>query len=258
MVACIVAVGFFAKPSLVLRVPEVVSKMETTSEIPHGALGAVVEEVKEPEIVVATTSGIAAPLSVVEPRPTAYRSAWKEAIATVFWVGEGAGSDNGFIHNAASAWDEEWEKSFGGVDDPACRSGSHPCAFTPRENPFYVALPYNDRDDEGREKPEAVRIPWYPGPSEKSILKNRWIEVRALDVSCFGQWQDTGPFFDTDFAYVFGDAKNPQNAFGEKAGIDLSPAMRDCLNVAGSSVISWRHVDVTLVPEGPWHTMVTR
>ena len=85
---------------------------------------------------------------------------WKPAIATVFWVGEEAAPDNGFIHNKASAWDVNWQKSFGGIDDPKDRCGYRPCAFKPLENAFYVALPYNDITDAGIRKEDTSFIPW--------------------------------------------------------------------------------------------------
>ena len=190
--------------------------------------------------------------------PTATRAyPWKRAIATVFWVGESAAADNGFIHNAASAWDGEWEASFGGYDDPDCRDGFYPCEFVPKENPFYIALPYNDLDDTGAPKANATRIPWYT-KSDTSILKNRWIEVQSNGVSCFGQWQDVGPFQEADIEYVFGAREVPLNREGERAGIDLSPAMRDCLKVDGSSRVMWRHVEAGTVPTGPWKEITTR
>ena len=99
--------------------------------------------------------------------------AWKRGIATVFWVGEGEDEDNGFISNVPSAWDEKWMQHYGGVDTADERCGDQPCDFEPKENPFYIALPYNDLDDNGDTKQNANRIPWYHA-SEKSILKNRW------------------------------------------------------------------------------------
>jgi hypothetical protein len=181
---------------------------------------------------------------------------WKRAIATVFWVGEGADGDNGFIHNRSSAWDGEWQTSFGGVDAPEDRCDFVPCAFTPEENPFYIALPYNDLDVRGAPKANAARIPWHR-TAKTSILKNRWVAVRADDTTCYGQWEDVGPFHSDDIEYVFGDAENPLNQTGAKAGIDLSPAMRDCLGVGGIASVTWRHVEEVDVPAGPWRTVIT-
>ena len=68
----------------------------------------------------------------------------KEALASVFWIGEDATADNRHIPNHASAWDPDWIDSYGGVDDPTRRqnNGYWPEGFKPKENPFYVALPY--------------------------------------------------------------------------------------------------------------------
>lgn len=184
-------------------------------------------------------------------------AAWKSATATVFWVGESATTENGYIHNDASAWDGEWRRRFGGVDDPDDRCGYSPCAFIPMENPFYVALPYNDRDDMGEEKQNARTVPWYATTTASSILKDRWVEVRAATTTCFAQWEDVGPFEEDDVVYVFGKAQVPKNQHGLKAGIDLSPALRDCLGVGGVSSVIWRHVETKSVPAGPWKDIVT-
>jgi hypothetical protein len=192
-----------------------------------------------------------------DPEDGLYRGPWKKATATVFWVGEGATDENGFIHNESSAWDVDWREHFGGLDDPSDRCGYHPCAFTPDENPFYIALPYNDLR-RGRSKENATLIPWFAGPATSTILKNRWVEVSVDGTSCFGQWEDVGPFETDDVAYVFGDAEWPENEEGVGAGIDLSPAIRDCLSVGDVSEVRWRHVEYDVVPNGPWLSIVTQ
>lgn len=73
------------------------------------------------------------------------RYPWKRNIVTtVFWVGERPTRNNP-VPNCKSSWDPEWHKNFGGYDnpDPKARRGFLPL-FIPRQNPFYVALPYND------------------------------------------------------------------------------------------------------------------
>lgn len=190
------------------------------------------------------------------PADDMYRSEWKKATATVFWVGEDATEENAFIHNSASAWDQEWEMHYGGVDDPLDRCGFHPCAFTPQENPFYVALPYNDMGDRGR-KENASLIPWHDQNARMTLLKDRWVEVAYNGKSCFGQWEDVGPFETDDIAYVFGNTEWPANENGVWAGIDLSPAVRDCLGADDVSEVTWRHVDERAVPDGPWREITT-
>jgi hypothetical protein len=181
---------------------------------------------------------------------------WKEAIATVFWVGEAGSEDNSYIPNVASAWDRHWMEHFGGIDDPEDRCGFEPCGFHPKENPFYVALPYDDMTEGGVRKASASAIPWRGAPG-RSALKNRWIAVRANGRTCYAQWQDVGPFESDDIAYVFGDAREPRNKQIKAAGIDLSPAVRDCLQVEPVSRVSWRHVEEKEVPDGPWRKVVT-
>jgi hypothetical protein len=182
---------------------------------------------------------------------------WKAAIATVFWVGEGAAPDNGFISNEKAAWDPEWVASYGGVDQPNSRCGFLPCAFKPKENAFYIALPYDDLTEYGIRKRNAAVVPWNRPDARTSVLKNRWVAVQARDLVCYGQWQDVGPFENDDAAYVFGEAPDPSNKRGVAAGIDLSPAMRDCLGVGAVSRVMWRHVEAVEVPDGPWKEIVT-
>jgi hypothetical protein len=87
------------------------------------------------------------------------RFPWKrEIVTTVFWIGEKP-SGNNPVPNRVSSWDKEWTKNYGGMDDPdrAHRSNYIPVKFTPRQNPFYCALPYNDKAREGH-RPEAPRV----------------------------------------------------------------------------------------------------
>lgn len=181
-----------------------------------------------------------------------------DVTATVFWVGEPATADNDRIANAASYWDAEWETHFGGFDDPERRieAGRRPAAFEPRENPFYVALPYGEIREDGSVKPDVEQVPWYDGQEvrrDRSILKNRWVEVRAGDRTAYAQWQDVGPFNEDDPAYVFGDAAPEE----PRAGIDLSPATAAAIGVAGRGQVSWRFVRAADVPDGPWKRVVT-
>jgi hypothetical protein len=180
--------------------------------------------------------------------------------ATVFWVGEQAGPDNGGIANDASAWDAQWRAHFGGVDDPErrVRGGQWPAGFTPKENPYYFALPYSEFTDDGTVKADVDRVPWYDADTRPrhgvSILKNRWIEVTFGEKKAYAQWQDVGPFETDDWAYVFGDAP-PRYS---KAGLDLSPATAAALGVDGRGQVSWRFVEADDVPDGPWTEIVTR
>jgi hypothetical protein len=168
---------------------------------------------------------------------------------TIFWVGEPADSDNGDIANRASAWDDNWERHFGGLDDPARRTGYRPAAFVPRENPFYAALPYNDFDGAGHKKRDAARR--CPGG-----CKNRWIRIAHKGRVAYAQWEDVGPFGEDDSAYVFGGHR-PRNPINRHAGLDVSPAVRDYLRLRDVDRTSWRFVARSAVPRGAWTRVIT-
>ena len=99
------------------------------------------------------------------PRTTYTRYPWKRRIlGTVFWIGERPTANNPTPNNK-SAWDQQWEKNFGGYDDPnrSKREGFIPKGFTPTQNPFYIALPYNDLRTGGVGTKNSARhmIPWF-------------------------------------------------------------------------------------------------
>ncbi|MBT4598233.1 hypothetical protein HN784_05325 [bacterium] len=181
--------------------------------------------------------------------------------ATIFWVGERASSSNSFISNTESAWDEDWSKHFGGVDDPEKRAGFYPAEFIPKENPFYFALPYNDLDDDGNRKKNANEVVFWETQdsleSHQSILKNRWAKIIANDKVAYGQWEDVGPFGEDDEVYVFGK-KNPKSQKNDNAGIDLSPAISDYLGLNGKEKVSWQFIEEEAVPKGPWKEIITK
>lgn len=183
---------------------------------------------------------------------------YKYVKTTKFWVGEKADSENGFIPNDQSAWDKNWLNNFGGVDDPDNRCGLSPCGFQPKQNPFYFALPYNDLNDNGSRKESSKSIPWAKNVNTRgSIVKNRWIEVKYKDKTCYAQWEDVGPFNKDDFDYVFGSGK-PKNKFGVGAGLDISPSVWDCLGLPGNSMVNWKFVSDEQVPDGPWSQTITK
>ena len=182
----------------------------------------------------------------------------RDVTATVFWVGEPAGTDNDEIPNAQSYWDGDWEDHFGGFDDPEHRAdgGSRPAAFRPKENPFYFALPYGELTGEDTVKADLAAVPWYAGEPvrrDRSILKNRWIEVRLGSRTAYAQWQDVGPFGEDDPDYVFGTARPRER----RAGLDLSPATAAALGLDGRAQVSWRFVRARDVPDGPWTRLRT-
>ena len=61
---------------------------------------------------------------------------FKRTMTTLFWVGEPSNADNDFIPNDASYWDQDWQASYGGVDDPERRNGFWPASLTRKKTPF--------------------------------------------------------------------------------------------------------------------------
>jgi hypothetical protein len=190
------------------------------------------------------------------PPPAGERYPWKKQIVTtVFWIGERPSANNP-VPNRSSSWDKDWARSYGGFDDPnpARRSDYIPVKFTPRQNPFYCALPYNDKAAAGH-RPEAPRVvPWfkeaYQGPGV-STCKGRWIAIRKGDRTVYAQWEDAGPFRTDHWQYVFGNER-PKPNLNKGAGLDVSPAVRDYLGLQETDVTDWKFVDFSEVPRGPW------
>lgn len=181
---------------------------------------------------------------------------WKcQIVTTIFWIGEQP-SGNNPVPNRSSSWDKTWSKSYGGFDDPnpLHRSDYTPVNFTPHQNPFYCALPYNDKANNGH-RPEAARVvPWfkdaYQGPGV-SVCKDRWIAIRKGNKIAYAQWEDAGPFRTDHWEYVFGNER-PKPNLNKGAGLDVSPAVRDYLGLSETDVTDWQFVDFKNVPRGPW------
>ena len=178
-------------------------------------------------------------------------------VTTFFWVGETATAENAGISNAPSVWDENWQKSFGGVDSPTNRIGYLPSGFVPKENPFYFALPYNDITSAGKRKSTANLCPKVDQKNPYSWCKNSWIKITAHGKTTYAQWQDSGPLGEDDTDYVLG-SKQPKNTFNSHAGLDVSPAVRDFLSLADVDKSSWQFIDEQDVPSGPWKNIITK
>lgn len=183
--------------------------------------------------------------------------------ATVFWVGEPVGNGSS-EDNSFSAWDDDWIERYGGYDNPYERVGYYPAGFTPKENPFYLDLPYNDFDTEGKRKVHAYAVvPWASTKTwatDESMLKNRWVKIWRNNNVCYGQIADAGPYEYNDYEYVFGEAR-PKNTIANNAGLDVSPALRDCLKFVGANnadnKVNWQFVEYADVPAGPWREIIT-
>ena len=205
------------------------------------------------------TGGAPAPQSPVDrPQNGVDRYPWRNSIVTTtFWVGEEPTKNNP-VPNHASSWDMKWGQNYGGTDYPekAKRVNYMPADFVPRQNPFYVALPYNDINRQGH-KPEAASVvPWFKTDFRgkgKTVLKGRWLAIRYKGKIAYAQWEDCGPFRTDHWQYVFGEER-PKPNLNKGAGLDVSPAVRDYLGMVDTDVTDWKFVDFDEVPSGPWAT----
>jgi hypothetical protein len=184
----------------------------------------------------------------------------KNITSTIFWVGEKASDANNDISNSPSAWDENWKKHFGGTDTSQKRNGFYPSAFVPKENPFYIALPFNDFDKNGNRRANLQNlIPWANEKKysdNESVCKNRWVKITKGSKTVYAQWEDVGPFKENDAQYVFGTG-TPASHTNNYSGIDASPAVRDYLGLKGIDKVDWQFVDASDVPAGPWKNIIT-
>lgn len=202
--------------------------------------------------------------------------------ATTFWVGEIFDPNASDGSQRISAYDDRWYKRFGGCDgvrkNGDCRTerrtrsnGYFPRHMKPRENPFYLDLPYDDVNVTKNFRSRGKVVPWagqaaYRGKVKNraySLMKNRWVELRKGKRRCYGQIQDAGPGQYSDTRYVFGTKnQRPKNKRYGGAGMDVSPALTGCLGFKSLNGINrgvrWRFVDSRDVPRGPWTRVVTR
>lgn len=228
-------------------------------------------------------------------------------VATTFWVGEVFDGSRADGSQVCSTYDADWAYQWSGIgsghvpaDGIAC-SGARlggcdgvpgedghgceterrtaandffPSVLVPRENPFYLDLPYDDLHDPIGFAQRCDVIPWAADPGYAgrcddptfSFMKNRWVALSGPNgETCYGQIQDAGPSHDElyhDAAYVFGggDVQPSQGQFNN-AGLDVSPALNGCLGFAeldgDNDRVDWRFVDDDQVPTGPWTKVVT-
>lgn len=202
-------------------------------------------------------------------------------VATTFWVGEVFDPNASDGSQVISTYDGAWMRNYGGCDGvrtgSACSTeprtaanGYFPTQMTPKENPFYLDLPFDDLNDPVAFSQRSMVIPWAGDPeyAERvndrsfSFMKNRWVELRKGDRTCYGQIQDAGPGEYNDAAYVFGaDDRRPKNERYNGAGLDVSPALNGCLGFTylngWTDLVDWRFVEADAVPPGPWRTIIT-
>lgn len=202
-------------------------------------------------------------------------------VATTFWIGEVFDRQAPDGTQVRSAYDSRWMEHYGGCDGivirNVCRTeerhaanGFFPSAFEPQENPFYLDVPFDDVNYPHTFAMRGEVVPWAGDPPYRdsiddpgvSLMKNRWVELRANGRTCFGQIQDAGPGVYDDVAYVFShDDARPANRRFNGAGLDVSPALNGCLQFQDLNgqhdTVDWRFVEARDVPSGPWTRVVT-
>lgn len=176
----------------------------------------------------------------------------EDIYTTEFWIGEEPKEDNSYIDNYDSAWDELWYEHY----------------LEGKENSFYCALPFNEFDDIGKKETSILkRIYWindFPFNAlnendDTPLLKNRWIKIMYKNKTAYCQWEDTGPYYEDDINYVFGNSrpKAEINNYRHKVGLDVSPSVQDYLGLTGYNKTSWQFIDEKNVPSGPWKETIT-
>ena len=235
----------FIKEEVAKIKPKVERKVEPKKEHKNKPKPAVKVEKKKKKIPapVVVSPPVVTPPPVV-PTPTSSNYKWHyNVVTTEFWIGEEPSADNSYISNVPTAW-----------EDPVADS----------VNDYYVAVPYNDleyKNDQTVHKDSAKLIPWYDEKDSVSYefysyMKNRWVMVKKGDKVVYGQVEDTGPYLEDDFAYIFGGAGGPANTVGSKSGLDISPAMDGYIGLDGMSKTDWKFVEFEEVPDGPWKTHI--
>jgi len=203
-------------------------------------------------------------------------------VATTFWVGEVFDPNAPDGSQVLSAYDDHWLDSYGGCDGVVAAgtcsterrtaaNGYFPTSMTPRQNPFYLDLPFDDVNDPTAAAQRAAVVPWAHearyaavlADPHRSLMKDRWVAVRKDGRTCYGQVQDAGPGVYDDAVYVFGsDDPRPANQRYNGAGMDVSPALNGCLGFAEldgqDDVVDWWFVDDVDVPPGPWTVLITK
>jgi hypothetical protein len=248
----------------------------------------------------APTSEPAPPTQPAPPRAYPWHH---DIVATTFWVGEVFDPSASDGSQVCSTYDARWAQHWSGATAGTVPAGSEGCAgspndgcdgvktaqdecvterrepandffpttVNPKENPFYLDLPYDDLNDPGAFDRRCSVVPWADDPGYAghctdrsfSYLKNRWVAIVGPNTrTCYGQVQDAGPGAYDDARYVFGaDDARPASSSFSNAGVDVSPALNGCLGFheldGEDDRISWQFVDTDGVPPGPWKRLVT-
>ncbi|TXR51682.1 hypothetical protein [Quadrisphaera setariae] len=270
------------------RSPRSAPATSTASTAPTASAGSATSTVPAPTSPGAASTGTATTVDGAPSSPSRTSSTTGRyplhtgVVATTFWVGEVFDPDAPDGSQVLSAYDDHWLASYGGCDgvvvDGVCTTerrtaanGYFPTSMAPRQNPFYLDLPFDDVNDPTAAAQRADVVPWAREPRYaaaladpgRSLMKDRWVAVRKDGRTCYGQVQDAGPGEYADARYVFGDGDvRPANRRYNGAGMDVSPALNGCLGFAEldgeDDVVDWWFVDDADVPPGPWTRLVTR
>ena len=206
-------------------------------------------------------------------------------VSTTFWVGEIFDPSAPDGSQMTSTYDSSWYLHYGGCDGVndgtgvmrcqterrTAANGFFPRHMVPKQNPFYLDLPFDDLNDSTAFRERTSVIPWANDPgfaghardTRFSYMKNRWVQISRRGRTCYGQIEDAGPGKYHDAKYVFGahNARPANRRYGG-AGMDVSPALNGCLAFTElngeSDRVSWRFVDAVDVPPGPWKKLITK
>jgi hypothetical protein len=202
-------------------------------------------------------------------------------VSTTFWVGEIFDPNASDGSQVISTYDANWFANYGGCDGVVANGGCSterrtaandyfPLRMTPKQNPFYLDLPFDDINDSAAYARRGQVIPWATSPKyapyihdpSVSLMKNRWVELQKGGATCYGQIEDAGPGEYNDASYVFGSGNaRPENQRYGGAGLDVSPAINGCLGFAeldgDTDLVAWRFVEANQVPAGPWTRIIT-
>jgi hypothetical protein len=249
-----------------------------------------------------TAAPIAAPVPAPAPAPAPSPAAaaaigtsalHTNIVSTTFWVGEIFDASLPDGSQMFSAYNSNWFASFGGCDGVStgggcgteartAANGFFPTQMTPKENPFYLDLPFDDVNDGTAFKERCQVVPWatadnaasgvnHCADSNYSYMKNHWVQLTGPSGSvCYGQVEDAGPssgvlYHDANYVFGTADARPANTQFSgdssQGAGADVSPSLTGCLGFADvngdTDHVKWRFVDRSSVPAGPWLNVET-
>ena len=128
-------------------------------------------------------NGLVACAAETAPSPAAHVSSgypWHtDIVATTFWVGEVFDANASDGSQVISTYDSKWWEHYGGCDgvvvDEECRTearsadnGYFPRHMTPRQNPFYLDLPFDDINNSTAFAQRSSVVPWAHEPGLSS------------------------------------------------------------------------------------------